>query len=164
MIRKAYQDESLPMQLLLLADPSEKQIHSYVSSGHCYLAVYEGVCRGVYVLQEKTPQTIELMNVAVAESWQGKGLGKQLILHAIETSRELGYARLGVATGNSSIGQLALYQKCGFRIVGIERDYFTIHYPQPIFENGIQCRDQLKLALELKGTERSGTSRLCFMQ
>ena len=82
MIRKAYQDESLPMELLLLADPSEKQIHSYVSSGHCYLAEYEGVCRGVYVLQEKTPQTIELMNVAVAESWQGKGLGKQLILHA----------------------------------------------------------------------------------
>lgn len=160
MIRKAYQDESVPMQLLLLADPSEKQIHSYISSGHCYLAEYEGVCRGVYVLQEKTPQTIELMNVAVAESWQGKGLGKQLILHAIESSRELGYARLDVATGNSSIGQLALYQKCGFRIVGIERDYFTIHYPQPIFENGIQCLDQVKLALELKGTERSDTSNL----
>lgn len=153
MIRKTHQDEALPMELLLLADPSEKQIRSYIVSGHCYLAEFEGECRGVYVLHEKTPQTVELMNVAVAESWQGKGLGKQLILHAIETSRELGYESLHVATGNSSIGQLALYQKCGFRIVGIERDYFTTNYPDPIFENGIQCRDQVRLVFELKGTE-----------
>jgi len=153
MIRKLYPDERLPMELLLLADPSENQIHSYSRSGHCYVLEIEGQCIGVYILQQQSPQGIELMNVAVAEHWQGKGLGKQLILHAIETARVLEYASIHVATGNSSIGQLALYQRCGFRLVGIVPDYFTLHYPEPIFENGIQCRDQVRLALELKGTE-----------
>ncbi|WCN36270.1 hypothetical protein [Aneurinibacillus uraniidurans] len=33
-----------------------------------------------------------------------------------------------IGTGNSSIGQLALYQKCGFRIIGVDRDFFIKHY------------------------------------
>ncbi len=61
----------------------------------------------------------------------------------------MGYKTLEVCTGNSSIGQLALYQKCGFRMSGIERDFFIKHYHEPIFENGIQCRDRVRLTQEL---------------
>jgi ribosomal protein S18 acetylase RimI-like enzyme len=56
---------------------------------------------------------------------------------------------LEVGTGNSSIGQLALYQKCGFRITGIDYNYFIRHYDEPIFENGIPCRDMIRLAIDL---------------
>ncbi|KHF37127.1 putative N-acetyltransferase YvbK [Paenibacillus sp. P1XP2] len=55
-----------------------------------------------------------------------------------------------VRTGNSSLNQLGLYQKCGFRMVRIERDYFVNNYPEPIFENGIPCRDQIVLELMLR--------------
>jgi hypothetical protein len=44
---------------------------------------------------------------------------------------------------------LALYQKCGFRIVGVDLDFFIRHYPEKIYENGIQCRDMIRLSLDL---------------
>lgn len=74
---------------------------------------------------------------------------QRLVRHAIETASSMGYKAIELGTGNSSVGQLALYQKCGFRIVGVDRDFFTIHYDEPIYENGIQCRDMVRLALSL---------------
>ena len=56
---------------------------------------------------------------------------------------------LEVGTGNAGIGQLALYQRCGFSIESIEKDYFVRHYPEPIYENGIECRDMVRLRMEL---------------
>jgi ribosomal protein S18 acetylase RimI-like enzyme len=79
----------------------------------------------------------------------GKGIGKQLVLHAIETARSRGNKTIEIGTGNSGIGQLALYQKCGFRIVGVDIDFFVRHYSEAIYENGIQCRDMIRLSKDL---------------
>lgn len=78
---------------------------------------------GVYVLLPTRPVTVELVNIAVAEEQQGRGIGKQMVMHAIQTARRDGYSVMEVGTGNSSIGQLALYQKCGFRIVAVDMDF-----------------------------------------
>ena len=64
-------------------------------------------------------------------------------------AKEQHYKQLDVRTGNSSISQLAFYQKAGFRIIEIIPDYFTIHYEEPIIEDGIPCLDQLKLSIIL---------------
>lgn len=84
------------------------------------------------------PGTVELVNIAVAKEKQGKGLGKQLVHHAKQNAKTQGYKTMEVGTGNSSISQLILYQKCGFRITGIDRDFFIRHYSEKIFENGIR--------------------------
>jgi ribosomal protein S18 acetylase RimI-like enzyme len=89
------------------------------------------------------------VNVAVVEEEHGKGIGKQLVHHAIAMARSMGYKTIELGTGNAGIGQLALYQKCGFRIVGVDFDFFTRHYPEPIYENGIHCRDMVRLAMHL---------------
>lgn len=47
-----------------------------------------------------------------------------------------------VGTANSSIGNLAFYQKVGFRITEVKKDFFS-KYPEPIFENGIQALDMI---------------------
>lgn len=84
------------------------------------------------------------------ESWQGKGIGKQLIRHAIAEAKAAGFHTVEIGTGNSSIQQLALYQKCGFRMTSIDHDFFLKHYDEPIFENGIQCMDMVRLSLTLQ--------------
>ncbi|MNI90995.1 putative N-acetyltransferase YvbK [compost metagenome] len=89
------------------------------------------------------------MNIAIDESVQGKGYGKKLVRHAIETARVSGYKTIEVGTGNSGIGQLSLYQKCGFRITGVDCDFFIRHYAEPIYENGIQCRDMIRMQQNL---------------
>ncbi|MBP2018404.1 ribosomal protein S18 acetylase RimI-like enzyme [Symbiobacterium terraclitae] len=148
-IRPLAADEEAPMALLLLADPSRKAVESYLRRGRCYVGERAGRVIAVYVLIDTRPHTVELVNVAVAEAEQGRGIGKRMVLHAVETARSLGYRSLEVGTGNSSLNQLALYQKCGFRIVGVDPDFFTRNYPEPIYENGILCRDMIRLRLDL---------------
>lgn len=148
-IRNLNKDENLPMELLLLADPSEEIVKEYVNRGECFVAVSEQKIVGVYVLLPTRPETVELVNVAVEEDQQGRGIGKQLVMDAIKVAKTKGYKTIEIGTGNSGIGQLALYQKCGFRIIGVEMDFFIKHYPEEIFENGIQCRDMVRLSQDL---------------
>ncbi|GAB0169234.1 GNAT family N-acetyltransferase [Lysinibacillus sp. CTST325] len=148
-IRKLNKDEKLPMELLLLADPSREIIEEYVNRGECFVAEIEQQIIGVYVLLPTRPETVELVNVAVVEEQHGRGIGKQLVMDAIKVVKTKGYKTIEIGTGNSSIGQLALYQKCGFRIIGVDMDFFVKHYPEEIFENGIQCRDMVRLSQDL---------------
>lgn len=148
-IRKLNVDEKTPIDLLLLADPSKSIVTEYLNRGECYIAINDCMIIGVYVLLPTRPETVELVNIALKESLQNRGIGKHLVLHAIKKAKKDGYKTLEVGTGNSSIGQLALYQKCGFRITGIDIDFFIRHYDEEIFENGIQCRDMIRLSQDL---------------
>ncbi|NOU74036.1 GNAT family N-acetyltransferase [Paenibacillus sp. LMG 31458] len=148
-IRKLDTYESPPMELLLLADPSEQIVKEYLKRGQCYIAEMNNTILAVYVLLPTRPETVELVNIAVNETHQGKGIGKKIVQHAINNAKFQGYKTIEIGTGNSGMGQLALYQKCGFRIVGIDRDFFVKHYSDEIFENGIQCRDMIRLSQDL---------------
>ena len=50
-----------------------------------------------------------------------------------------------VGTSNAGIGQIAFYQKAGFRLWRIERDYFTPEkgYDPGERENGLSHRDMV---------------------
>lgn len=125
LIRKLNAEEQPPLHLLLLADPSLSLVEAYLKRGQCFVAEVENCIIGVYVLLQTRPETVELVNIAVDENQQSKGIGKQLVYHAIQNARLLGAKTIEVGTGNSSVGQLALYQKCGFRITGIDRDFLS---------------------------------------
>lgn len=148
-IRKLAAQEQPPMDLLFLADPSVRLVKDYLQRGQCYVAVMEESIVGVYVLIPTRPDTIELVNVAVDEAHHGKGIGKKLVLHSIEIAKSLGYKTIEVGTGNSSVDQLALYQKCGFRMSWIDRDFFLRHYEEEIYENGIQVVDMVRLSQDI---------------
>ncbi|WP_369899498.1 GNAT family N-acetyltransferase [Bacillus manliponensis] len=149
-IRLLQELEDVPMQLLLLADPSEKLVKEYIARGQCYVMETAERIIGTYVLIPTRPETVELVNIAVEEEQHGKGYGKQLVQHAIEIAKQGGYKTIEIGTGNSGVTQLALYQKCGFRITHIDKDFFIRHYDEPIFENGIQCLDMVRLSQDLK--------------
>lgn len=141
--------DQAPWALLLLADPSREQVQRYLANSRL-LALCEGdAVRGVLVLTPVSWGVLEVANLAVDEAWQGQGLGKRLLTAAIDAARTGGALRLDIATGNSSLAQLGLYQRMGFRICAVEPDYFTLNYPEPIVENGIPCRDRLRLSLVL---------------
>lgn len=144
-IRRLQKNEALPMDLLLEADPSEELIQEYAANGFCYVAQQQGESIGTYILLPLNKTAIEIKNIAVAASQRGKGYGKKLVEHAISEAARMQYTTVEIGTGNSSLDQLALYQKCGFRILGVDRDFFIRNYPEPIFENGIQCRDMIRL-------------------
>ena len=138
-----------PWSLLLLADPSRSQIESYISESIVIGLIDNSTIVGVSVIRPKDNESAEIMNIAINEKHQGKGLGQLLIARSLEECAARGTKSVEIGTGNSSIAQLYLYQKMGFRIVGIIRDYFVKNYPDLIFENGIQCKDMIRLRREL---------------
>jgi len=148
-IRKLLKHELPPFELLLLADPSRELVEQYIANGECRVAEEEGEIVGVYVLVKLGVTTMEIINIAVDERKHGRGIGKKLMSDAIQTTKLLGFKFLEVGTGNSSIAQLAFYQKSGFRIDGIIKDFFVDHYEGEIVENGIQCRDMIRLSMTI---------------
>jgi len=147
-IRKIEDKTTLPWDLLLSADPSRKMVESYINNSDIYTASIGEKVVGEYVLTKIDDDFIELKNIAVDEKHQGMGIGKLLVLDAIKKAQEQGFRIIEVGTGNPSFSQLALYQKCGFRIVGIEKDFFSKNYEQEIIENGIKCVDMVRLVIE----------------
>lgn len=141
--------EDIPYDLLLLADPSKEMVEDYVARGRGYGAYLNGELAGEYVLIDTHPKTVEIVNIAVREDLQGKGIGKMLIENAVEEARRQGAHAVEIGTANSSFPQLKLYQRCGFRIVGVDPGFFIRHYEEVFYEDGIQVQDMVRLRLDL---------------
>ena len=141
--------DSIPNDLLLLSDPSEEVITEYINLSTKFIARLNTKIVGALVLLKTRPKTMEIMNISVYEEYQNKGIGKQLINKAIEYAKENKITTLEIGTGNPGLIQMILYQKCGFRIVGVEFDYFRKNHKEKIFENGIECRDMIRMRMEL---------------
>ena len=140
--------DSIPTDLLLLSDPSEEVIAEYINLSTNFIARLDTKIVGALLLLKTRPRTMEIMNISVYEEYQNKGIGKQLINNAIEYAKENKIQTLEIGTGNPGLIQIMLYQKCGFRIVGVELDYFRKNHDEKIFENGIECRDMIRMRME----------------
>lgn len=138
--------ESIPYHLLLLADPSRKIIDQYLNESEIFLAESQNSTVGILVLRTIGPDA-EIMNIAVDEPFQGKGIGSQLIQHAIQKSRDDGIKRVLIGTADTSKDQLRLYQKLGFTQFDVKADFFIDNYDEPIFENGKQAKDMIMFEL-----------------
>lgn len=140
--------EQVDMRLLLEADPDEKTVREYLQQSIIFEMKEGSQSIGCLLLLQDSALA-EIKNIAIAEAYRGKGYGSLLLQFAIAQARRLGAKRLKIATGNSSIGQIYLYQKAGFELSHVVRDHFTDHYPEPILENGIPCKHQLVFEMQL---------------
>lgn len=136
-----------PMQLLLLADPSEEKIHSYLPKSKCFVATKGEAVVGACVVQPIGARVFELMSIAVHPDHQKCGYGTALLKSIVEFYRTYGALELEVGTGTFGY-QLAFYQRQGFRVANIDHNFFVDNYPEPIFEDGIQLFDMLRLKLK----------------
>ncbi|WP_288845188.1 GNAT family N-acetyltransferase [uncultured Alistipes sp.] len=138
-----------PWELLLLGDESPESVADYIDRGDCYVATAEGRTVGVCMLIRTHPFTAEIVNLAVDPAYQRRGIGTDLIFHALRVTREAGCRRIEIATGSVENGPLRLYRSFGFEPVETERDYFPKYYPALIVEAGEECRDLVRLRMEL---------------
>ena len=135
-----------PMALLLLADPSEDKIRSYLPRSKCFVATIAGGVVGACLVQPLGAGAHELMSIAVQPACQKSGYGTALLKWVIEFYRESGARQIEVGTGTFGY-QLAFYQRQGFRATAIDRDFFVVNYAEPVFEDGIRLFDMLRLTL-----------------
>jgi ribosomal protein S18 acetylase RimI-like enzyme len=77
--------------------------------------------------------------------------GTLMLTETLSELRARGYQRVVVGTANAAIGQLAFYQKAGFRMLKIERDFFSPYrgYAEMRINSGIRLRDMVLMDLPL---------------
>eukprot|EP01060_Flectonema_neradi_P034065 TRINITY_DN5873_c2_g1_i1.p1 TRINITY_DN5873_c2_g1~~TRINITY_DN5873_c2_g1_i1.p1 ORF type:complete len:149 (+),score=16.41 TRINITY_DN5873_c2_g1_i1:130-576(+) len=134
------------LALFLEADPSRSAIEKYIEKGIIFVHKDDETLKAAAILTTNNDM-FELVNIAVIREYRGQGLAKLLIASVKEHVRKLGGNTLFVGTGNSSLDQLALYQKCGFRLHSIVHDFFSEY--EEIYENGIRCIDKVVLCASL---------------
>lgn len=61
-------------------------------------------------------------SVYVERAWRGKGVGRVVLERLVELAREHGFHKMVLSAFPTNAGGMALYEKLGFRTVGIYRE------------------------------------------
>lgn len=138
----------VPMPLLLEADPSESSIGSYLSGSWCFVALENNQIIAACVVNKNINLGSEIFNISVYPEHQKKGIGSKLLKFVLAELKGKGVSRVELGTGTFG-HQLSYYQRLGFRVSSVDKDYFLVNYPEAIVENGIQHKDRLRLYIEL---------------
>jgi GNAT superfamily N-acetyltransferase len=153
-------EQASVLPLLLLAEPSERALHWSLThlSDVVYGAQLGEELAGAATLNW-TDDPAEIVELAIARELQGQGLGRRFIEWLATEAARRGKSALTVGTTNASLGNISFYQKCGFRMDQIRRDYFW-YYEEPRVENGIVVRDMIVFRRDLPGgVPRRGARR-----
>jgi putative acetyltransferase len=102
----------------VLGDPETYILHP---GGAILMAIVDGTAAGCCALQVLDEQSYEVSKMAVSPAYQGRGIGRHLLLATIEEGRLLGARRLYIETNDKLTPAITLYGACGFRPVPGDR-------------------------------------------
>jgi GNAT superfamily N-acetyltransferase len=128
------------------AEDSERLLDAYIDLGRVWVAVTpEGETVAHLQAVPRGDGGWEVTNTAVAESYRGQGIGRLLLLRAVDEARSGGATRMILATATADLGNLRFYQRCGFRMTRVVHDAFGPEqgYPAGLQVDGIPLRDQV---------------------
>jgi ribosomal-protein-alanine N-acetyltransferase len=83
---------------------------------------------GMWLILEEAHVT----NVAVRAPFRGKGLGERLMRELMRKASFLGAVRMTLEVRQSNAIAQALYEKVGFRAVGVRRGYYTDNHEDAV--------------------------------
>ncbi|WP_234493820.1 GNAT family N-acetyltransferase [Vibrio maritimus] len=143
-VREVKQTE-LPLDILLIADPEEAAINAYRERCIGFAVYMQGALVGALLVEVDGEQrSAELFNIAIYDEFQGKGFGGVLLSETLALLSQKGINTVELGTGTFGY-QLSFYQKHGFRVDSVVKNFFLDNYDEPIFEHGIQHKDMLRL-------------------
>ncbi|MFL5661877.1 MAG: GNAT family N-acetyltransferase [Ktedonobacteraceae bacterium] len=149
--RIPHHETAFLLPMLADAEEGEELIRATLLDPTCttYASWLDAQLAGATVVRWGEEKSSEIVYIAVAHDLRGHGYGKQIIHFLLEELRRRGGHVLLVGTANAALDNIAFYQKCGFRMFEIRRDYFAYIQP-PIAENGIVLRDMIVLRYDLE--------------
>lgn len=118
-------DEVLKIEYRVYAFPwSRGNFTDSLSSGYRCWVCRQGVELIGYLVLMMVVDEAHLLNIGVAEKWQGCGFGARLLRHAMCEARLSGAQTLLLEVRPSNAPALALYRQFGFRQIGVRRAYY----------------------------------------
>ena len=108
-----------------------KQLRYLISQAHstCLLHEQSSVVHGcIIVLYRRGTEVAGIETISVDPQYRGKGIGKKLLCSAEGEMSLRGIRRIRLEVSLGNIAAVQLYQKSGFRITSILKNYY--HYEQ----------------------------------
>lgn len=106
---------------------TETMFRDSLLSGHlCHVLVEAGELLG-YVVSYVAVGECHILNVCIEPEKQGRGLGRQLLRHALECAVDQGAGQAFLEVRASNHAATALYESMGFLTVGVRPDYYPAH-------------------------------------
>ena len=135
------------VELLREAEDSTSEIESYLDRGDLFLYGDGELVIGHVLVTPLGSDEQELKNLAIVEGQRRLGFGRSMIGAVLTELRARGVRRVEVATSGADTGNLEFYQRCGFRLLRIERDYFSPArgYPEGFSLFGLPASDLVVL-------------------
>jgi GNAT superfamily N-acetyltransferase len=96
----------------ILGDPEG---YVLAKGGHIFFATSAGAPIGCCALVPMEPSEYEVAKMAVAEPWQGRGIGRRVLQYTVEQARALGATRLYLETNERLANAIHLYESLGFK-------------------------------------------------
>ena len=93
------------------------------SGYHCWVGEADGQMIAYGVLMAVLDE-IHLLNISIAQAFQGLGLGRALLLHFIELARRHGGQMMFLEVRPSNTAALGLYESMGFNEFSVRRGYY----------------------------------------
>lgn len=149
-VRTGVQPDDLDQLVALLHDAEEDDERTRAaltnSAYETYTGWLEGHLVGGAVVDWRAGADSEILYIAVAEDHRGHGHGRRILEHVTAELPRHG-RRLIVGTANSSLDNIAFYQRCGFRMSAVKRDHFSYVDPE-VIEFDIPMRDMIVFSYE----------------
>lgn len=117
---------SLLEEKIFSAPWSEKSFADALESPHNIYLVEEresrvaGYC-GIWTSFEDS----DLCNIAVSPEFRRKNIGESLLLEGIQRVKSMGVERILLEVRKTNEAAIGLYQKNGFRTIGVRKAYYT---------------------------------------
>ena len=130
------------IEKLCFSDPwSENSISSELNSRiSLWFVALDGDSVAGYIGSQSVLDTADMMNVAVHPDYRRQGIGEKLVLVLAQALKEKGIRGLMLEVRESNVPAIALYEKLGFRQVGLRKNYYRA--PK---ENALIMRKELSL-------------------
>jgi GNAT superfamily N-acetyltransferase len=103
--------------LMILDDPEGTIINR---GGFIWLAYADGKIIGSAGLMKESDAVFELVKMAVAAEYKGRGISKVLLEKCLAKAREVGAKKLSLFSNHQLQRAIGLYEKYGFRHVAVK--------------------------------------------
>lgn len=111
-----------------------------LNSGYsCWVVKHDGTIVGYAVLMMVLDEA-HILNISIAKPYQGRGFGRDLLMHMIDIARQRNALNMFLEVRPSNHSAIGLYESIGFNEMAIRRKY----YPAP---NGREDAVLMGLAL-----------------
>ncbi|MFO7536563.1 MAG: GNAT family N-acetyltransferase [Chloroflexota bacterium] len=138
-VRKTESDQRwvLTLELVPVTPPYRKrynhldgetvaQYQQMVSLGFSF-AAYDGAhCVGLALAEpQQWNKSLLVWELHVADTHQGRGIGRQLVVALTEKARAVGLRTLVCETQNTNVPAIRFYRRVGFHIAGVDISYYS---------------------------------------